>query len=621
VFALKGDALKAEEFRSFLAYGDEGHSFHRSQMFVWTRATGSRSVYGAWCGWRSRSLRQLRWLYQVSVLELAPSPTALKNRINLFGFQLPAFNNQTARQERIMMLTRRVFVKTFALAVLLTLCPTTGLTQRLYNKDRDEQAQQSLTLAEALKNGAIFDKQLKNLAALMKKDFETEFIAARFQIDSDSLSLLTWGNAHELVCRVQQQNTDPGNIPDAAAIKTALDDLKRAIDGAKASLKAFKDSVKQEEVTIDPALASLFGRLGDLEALKDLAEKIGTVKPELVSPKTIEAITEIKDIMETLKGVYDTYKAKVDEFNKLNAELAELRVVLKKVAIQSLQVDEEHWKNIAAIRARRETERAAILSLISRYKGYIRRLGLVDFNERETDPAKRVNFCDAVRNAADSERTVDFRHFQVIAEHLKEIVVHAQSMNEANQEVLQQAKSALLKLKKNPSSAELPLSLQRTLNALQTARERINDNDIVHQYEVKAKADLQTRYDDLDSAIKSNNPARIETELRAVIAFSHLNTVAHRDMVADVPQAIYDVAAMISRGSTPSKLADLRFAQELHAYSIRKSAVRARAYELTVSTGAKRLALFHKGGIKPTDVAELVFAASNLAISPAILAR
>lgn len=521
-----------------------------------------------------------------------------------------------------MMLTRKVFVTTIALAILLALCPTTGRTQRLYNKERDEQAQQALTLAEALKNGAIFDKQLKNLAALMKRDFETEFIAARFQIDSDSLSLLTWGHAHELVCRVQRLNTDPGNIPDSTAIKNALDDLKQAIDGAKAALKAFKDTVKQEEVTIDPALTSLFGRLGDLDALKNLAEQIGTAKPELVSPKTIEAITEIKDIMETLKGVYDTYKAKVDEFNKLNAELAELRVVLKKVAIQSLQVDEEHWKNIAAIRARRETERAAILSLISRYKGYISRLRLVDFNERESDPAKRVNFCDAVRKASDpDEGVVDFRHFQVIAEHLKEIALHAQGMSDTNQEILRQAKPALILLKTNPRAADLSPSLQRTLDAMQTAHDRINDKDIVHQNEVTAKNTLKTSYADLASAIKSNDPAKIETGLRAVIAFSHLQMVANRDMVADIPQALYDVAALIARGSTPSKLADLRFAQELHAYSIRKSAVRARAYELTVSTGAKRLALFHKGGIKPTDVAELVFAASNIAISPAILAR
>jgi hypothetical protein len=92
-------------------------------------------------------------------------------------------------------------------------------------------------------------------------------------------------------------------------------------------------------------------------------------------------------------------------------------------------------------------------------------------------------------------------------------------------------------------------------------------------------------------------------------------------MIGDVPQALFLLSALIARGSTPNRLADVRFAQELHAYSIRKSAVRARAYELTVSTGAQRLALFHKGGIKPTDIAELVFAASNVAISPAILAR
>lgn len=78
---------------------------------------------------------------------------------------------------------------------------------------------------------------------------------------------------------------------------------------------------------------------------------------------------------------------------------------------------------------------------------------------------------------------------------------------------------------------------------------------------------------------------------------------------------------MIARGETPRKLTELRTAQEIHAYSIRKSAVRARAYEQVVSTGTTRLALYHRGGLKPELIAELIHAASNVAIPITIWAK
>ena len=291
--------------------------------------------------------------------------------------------------------------------------------------------------------------------------------------------------------------------------------------------------------------------------------------------------------------------------------------MLKKVAIQSLQVDEEHWKNIASIRARREIERANVLAMVSEYKGIVRRLRLVDFN----DTSKK--FCTAVGNATNAADGLDIRPFQMITEHMAEVLVHAQSLQTDNRQLETEARNALGRIRTASSEDERRENALPALNALSTAIDNISDHDALllcdPQSNVQSDCMLTARRD-LESALKISNVESAKA-LTAIVIRARKNGVEIRNMIGDIPQALFLLSALIARGSTPNRLADVRFAQELHAYSIRKSAVRARAYELTVSTGAQRLALFHKGGIKPTDIAELVFAASNVAITPAILAR
>ena len=189
--------------------------------------------------------------------------------------------------------------------------------------------------------------------------------------------MLNWNDAHTQVCQVELINTEPGIIPKPADVQAALTEVKTSIDEAQKALEAFKQSVKKNEDKADnedddqdsTILASFFNNLGDLQTLTDFAEQIGEAHPKLLTTETLASLKEIQEIAATLKSVYDAYIAKVEEFNKLNDQVAELRIVLKKVAIQSLQVDEEHWKNIASIRARREIERANVLAMVSEYKG------------------------------------------------------------------------------------------------------------------------------------------------------------------------------------------------------------------------------------------------------------
>jgi hypothetical protein len=510
-------------------------------------------------------------------------------------------------------------------AITLALIPASTPAQRLYNRERDEQAQAALPLAQALKTGELFDRQLKNLSSLAKKDFDTEFLVTRFQINTFTLNLLKWDDVHTQVCEVELINTEPGLIPKPADVQAALTEVKTSIDEAQKALEAFKQSVKKSEDKADnedddedsSLLASFFNNLGDLQSLTDFAEQIGKAHPKLLSTKTIESLKQVQEIAATLKEVYDAYTAKVEEFNKLNDQLAELRIVLKKVAIQSLQVDEEHWKNIASIRARREIERANVLAMISEYKGIVRRLGLVDFNDAPDSPN---TFCNAIRNATNIAERPDMRPFQMITEHMAEILTRSQLLGTDNRLLETEARNAIPKMRAATTEDERRAAAQPALDALSAAMNNIDAHDAGLVCGLDPRNCMTTARDNLEKALKTSTADSVDA-LTAIVIRSRKNSVQIRNMIGDIPQALFLLSALIARGSTPNRLADVRFAQELHAYSIRKSAVRARAYELTVSTGAQRLALFHKGGIKPTDVAELVFAASNVAIAPAILAR
>jgi hypothetical protein len=82
--------------------------------------------------------------------------------------------------------------------------------------------------------------------------------------------------------------------------------------------------------------------------------------------------------------------------------------------------------------------------------------------------------------------------------------------------------------------------------------------------------------------------------------------------VQQASRALYDAAAVEARAETPGYVSALRRAQEEQRYSIVRSALEARSYETLVRTGVHRLALLHAGGIRPEQLAQLVFQAGQL---------
>lgn len=94
-----------------------------------------------------------------------------------------------------------------------------------------------------------------------------------------------------------------------------------------------------------------------------------------------------------------------------------------------------------------------------------------------------------------------------------------------------------------------------------------------------------------------------------------------RERLGHALRALLTAAALAARGATPSALAQLREAQEERRYSIRRSAVAARAYELALGRGAELLALYYQGGVRPSQMAEWIFRLTGIVTLPIIAAR
>jgi hypothetical protein len=215
----------------------------------------------------------------------------------------------------------------------------------------------------------------------------------------------------------------------------------------------------------------------------------------------------------------------------------------------------------------------------------------------------------------------DQKYSQTLAESAKELAAHLQSLEKDNQEVIREAKAALLKLADKNAAPVLAGILKPVIDRLDAAVARMDNldpSDLAHRDEVKARNLFAEAATDLR---QSASVAGAEEALRGAIVAANNNVVTHRGMALDFGKALYDLAALIARGDTPALLAELRSAHARRAYSIRKSAVNARAYELIVSAGVKRLALYHKGGVKPETLAQFVQTISAAAITPAILSQ
>lgn len=97
--------------------------------------------------------------------------------------------------------------------------------------------------------------------------------------------------------------------------------------------------------------------------------------------------------------------------------------------------------------------------------------------------------------------------------------------------------------------------------------------------------------------------------------------VENPDLVETMVLALYHVSAYAARADLPIRLAGHRESLELRAQAIRRDAANAAVYEKTILNGVQRLSAYHKGGIRPQNLAALIQALSTMGLIPAILTR
>jgi hypothetical protein len=519
-----------------------------------------------------------------------------------------------------------------------------GSGQRLYDKRRDDQAQEAKKYIDPLLSGTVFDAQLTNLALLSKQDLEALLLGAQYEARSTVNRFIQWKDVNCFVASVkasvlkkEDEMTSGQTLSDnqrQALIKDlrdkAINDLKAKIKTATEELAKLKRDAAckkdpnanfskcltpEEEAAcaklpdpkpkacVEPdatAIESFFEGVGELE---ELAKQINSLELKAVSPSVVKAGQEIKAVLDQLEGVFKNYQERMKKYNQLEGQLMELRIPLKQVALQSLQVEAEHLNNIGEIQTRRELQEVEIGVLIGEYEDLAGDFGYEADAKCfcSTPKTEDAKFCAATKPLDNLDGSIEMtlRDAVTQARNAEAALANAEKALPEAQRALADARPRFAeeerRLVQAVSSAGTPSARRRAEQALRRARDEFrSEEETLRKAVVRAEQDLK--------------PAKQ----------SVLDT---RNSLADMLEVLHVATSLASYGKLPSKIADQLVAQENHAYSIRLSRVRARAYQFTVSTGVQRLALYHQGGIKPSLVARMIQAASTVAIPPILAAR
>jgi hypothetical protein len=91
--------------------------------------------------------------------------------------------------------------------------------------------------------------------------------------------------------------------------------------------------------------------------------------------------------------------------------------------------------------------------------------------------------------------------------------------------------------------------------------------------------------------------------------------------VRDLLDTLFQSAAVLATQDAAKRLAANRISDEERRYSILRSAVNSSTYDETIQAAVQRLAVYYKGGIKPADLAQLIFFVTNSIAVPTIAAK
>jgi flagellar biosynthesis chaperone FliJ len=232
---------------------------------------------------------------------------------------------------------------------ILTALAALSLThaQVIYNQQRDSAAQNALTLAEGISNGAVFEKQLANLERLNRFSQERVFAEAEIQMRANLLTLGSWSRVQTFVTQVGSRISKNQSEINGSDFKKSVQTAKDNLDAASKEL----EELKKKAVGKDPAAAlnafgETLGRIGKLNDLRHFLDGLPNFSDNL--PKAYaDAADEISRLALSLKTLYAGFKLTLPKSTESVAMETHLAI---------LELEESHQSALAAIAARRDRE-------------------------------------------------------------------------------------------------------------------------------------------------------------------------------------------------------------------------------------------------------------------------
>lgn len=190
-------------------------------------------------------------------------------------------------------------------------------------------------------------------------------------------------------------------------------------------------------------------------------------------------------------------------------------------------------------------------------------------------------------------------------------------------EARNQIKAALSKLSQTPEADELRM-LRLEIEHLNWIAQNAARRELEAGYVLKLIERVQERLK--PPFLVDPSTDRVETTLTklAMEARTGASEDARklaRDRLFSLLWALHQAAAARAQGGLPKELAELRDTQQEWRYSILRSASRVESTEQAMLQAAIRLQLYYRGGIKPAQLAQLLYNLSGLVSLPVIAAK
>lgn len=168
--------------------------------------------------------------------------------------------------------------------------------------------------------------------------------------------------------------------------------------------------------------------------------------------------------------------------------------------------------------------------------------------------------------------------------------------------------------------------VEATLAGLQIAAEQTELELLAQEAKSLQRQGIITARQELESGMVLDHITLARNMLRNAAEGENItdtlrNNLPNTEQLGTLLFGLHEAAAAVVRNTLPKKLADLRRTQEVWLLSVQSSSVSARAYEQILRGAGTRLALYYKGGIKPGQIAQLLFNLSGLVSLPILATK